>query len=248
MKPVLLLCGLILLLSGCALDPGSLALIPANEPVQIPPRFAQHLNSLQFLDEVPALFLNAQGDPVTALDTEQMKNDHWLQLWAMTAMENDGSLALGKTLEKGEIPDVTLDDHIIAAIYMNAFATAESLCTENRAEVAEFVEAYAARANALDNVQFPYLTVIHDLAARLTLNYHSAAGETNCQDYLASLSEFPVARPFCFGSAPLFEVNQVKGQKAQMERMKEVMDKLASSPQSFLSSYANLNCWASAQE
>ena len=248
MKPVLLLCGLILLLSGCALDPGSLALIPANEPVQIPPRFAQHLNSLQFLDEVPALFLNAQGDPFTALDTEQMKNDHWLQLWAMTAMENDGSLALGKTLEKGEIPDVTLDDHIIAAIYMNAFATAESLCSENRAEVTEFVEVYAAEAKGLENVQFPYLTVIHDLAARLTLHYDSAAGETNCQDYLASLLEFPVARPFCFGSAPLFEVNQVKGQKAQMERMKEVMEKLASSPQSFLSSYANLNCWASAQE
>lgn len=42
MKPVLLLCGLFLLLSGCALDPGFLALIPANQPVQIPPRFAQH--------------------------------------------------------------------------------------------------------------------------------------------------------------------------------------------------------------
>ena len=248
MKPILLLCGLILLLSGCALDPGSLALIPANEPVQIPPRFAQHLNSLQYLDEVPAVFLNARGEPVTALGAEQMINDQWLQLWAMTAMENDESLGLGKTLEKGEIPDVTLDDHIIAAIYMNAFATAESLCTENRAEVTEFVEAYAAQAKTLENVQFPYLTVIHDLAARLTLNYDSAAGETNCQDYLASLLEFPVARPFCFGSAPLFEANQVKGQKAQMERMKETMEKFASSPQSFLSSYASLNCWATAHE
>ena len=248
MKSVLLLCGLILLLSGCALDPGSLALIPANEPVQIPPRFAQHLNSLQYLDEVPAVFLNARGEPVTTLGAEQMINDQWLQLWAMTAMENDGSLGLAKTLEKGEIPDVTLDDHVIAAIYMNAFATAESLCTENRAEVTEFVEAYAAQAKVLENVQFPYLTVIHDLAASLTLNYDSAAGETNCQDYLASLLEFPVARPFCFGSAPLFEANQVKGQKAQMERMKEAMEKLASSPQSFLSSYASLNCWASAHE
>ncbi|MCZ0940101.1 MAG: hypothetical protein OXJ55_15775 [Caldilineaceae bacterium] len=248
MKSVLLLCGLILLLSGCALDPGSLALIPETEPVQIPPRFAQHLNSLQYLDEVPAVFLNARGEPVTTLGAEQMINDQWLQLWAMTAMENDGSLGLAKTLQKGEIPDVTLDDHVIAAIYMNAFATAESLCTENRAEVTEFVEAYAAQAKALENVQFPYLTVIHDLAARLTLNYGSAAGETNCQDFLASLLEFPVARPFCFGSAPLFEANQVKGQKAQMERMKEAMEKLASSPQSFLSSYASLNCWASAHE
>lgn len=248
MKRVLLLCGLILLLSGCALDPGSLALIPATEPVQIPPRFAQHLNSLQYLDEAPALFLNARGEPVTALGTEQMKNDQWLQLWAMTAMENDGSLALGKTLAKGEIPDVTLDDHKIAAIYMNAFATAESLCIENRTQVTEFVEAYAAEAKGLESVQFPYLTVIHDLAARLTLNLDSSTGEINCKDYLASLSEFPVVRSFCFGSAPLFEANQVRGQKAHMERVKEAMEKFTSSPQSLLASFASLSCSTGAHE
>ena len=248
MKRVLLLCGLIMLLSGCAMDPGSLALIPATEPVEIPPRFAQHLNSLQYLDGVPALFLNAQGEPVASLGTEQMKNDRWLQLWAMTAMENDGSLGLGKTLEKGEIPDVALDDHLIAAIYMNAFATSERLCIENRAEVTEFVEAYAAEADGLENIQFPYLTVIHDLAARLALNYDSSAGETNCKDFLASLSEFPVARSFCFGSSPLFEANQVRGQKAHMERMKEAMEKFASSPQSVLASFSSLSCSTGAHE
>ncbi|MXY95755.1 MAG: hypothetical protein F4Y42_20135 [Caldilineaceae bacterium SB0664_bin_27] len=248
MKRALLLYGLIFLLSGCAVDPASLALIAPNEPVEIPPRFTQHLNSLQYLDEVPVLFFNAQGESVSALGTEQMKNDHWLQLWAMTAMEDDGSLGLGKTLEKGEIPDVTMDDHMIAAIYMNAFATAERLCIENRAEVTEFVEAFAAEAKGLENVQFPYLTVIHDLAARLTLNFDSSTGATNCGDYLASLSEFPVARSFCFGSAPLFEANQVKGQKAQMERMKETMEKLASSPQSLLASFASLSCSSGVHE
>ncbi len=242
MKGVLLWCVLILLLSGCAIDQRSLALIPATGPVEIPPRFAQHLNSLQYLDEVPALFFNARGEPVAALGTEQMKNDQWLQLWAMTAMENDGSLGLGKTLEKGEIPDVTLDDHKIAAMYMSAFATAELLCIENRTEVTEFVEAYAAEATDLENIQFPYLTVIHDLAARLTRDYDSSAGETNCKDFLASLSGFPDARSFCFGSAPLFEANQVRGRKAHMERMKEVMEKFASSPQSLLLSFASLGC------
>ena len=248
MKQVLLLCGLIILLAGCAVDPGSFALIAATEPVEIPPRFAQHLNLLQYLVEVPVLFFNAQGEPVSALGTEQMKNDHWLQLWAMTAMESDGSLALGKTLEKGEFSDVTLDDHKIAAIYMNAFATAESHCIENRTEVTDFVEAHAAEAKGLENVQFPYLTVIHDLAARLTLNFDFSARATNCGDYLASLSEFPVARSFCFGSAPHFEVNQVKGQKAQMERMKEAMEKFASSPQSLLASFASLSCSSSVHE
>ncbi len=242
MKRVLLLCGLILLLSGCVMDPGSLALIPTTEPVEIPPRFAQHLNSLQYLDGVPALFFNARGEPVAALGTEQMKNDRWLQLWAMTAMENDGSLGLGKTLEKGEIPDIILDDHVIAAIYMNAFATAESLCIERRTEVTEFVEAYAAEAEGLENVQFPYLTVIHDLAARLTLNYDSSAGETHCKDYLASLSDFPVSRSFCFGGGALFEDNHVRGQKAHMARKKETMEKFTSSPQSLLASLASLSC------
>ncbi len=248
MKRVLLLSGLLLLLSGCALDPGSFALIPTTEPIQIPPRFAQHLNSLQYLDGVPALFLNAQGEPVTALGTEQMKNDQWLQLWAMTAMENDGSLGLRKTLERGEIPDVTLDDHKIAVIYMNAFATAERLCIENRSEVTEFVEAYATEAMGLENVQFPYLTVIHDLAARLTQKYDSSAGETNCKDYLASLSEFPGARAFCFGSSPHFEANQVRGQKAEMERAKQAMEKLAASPQLLFTSLANLSCGTGTHE
>ncbi len=248
MKRVLLLCGLLLLLSGCALDPGSFALIPTTEPIQIPPRFAQHLNSLQYLDGVPALFINGQGEPVTALGFEQMKNDQWLQLWAMTAMEHDGSLGLRKTLEKGGIPDVTLDDHKIAVIYMNAFATAERLCIENRTEVTELVEAYAAEAKGLENIQFPYLTVIHDLAARLTLNYDPSAGETNCNDYLASLSEFPGARSFCFGSSPLFEANQVRGQKIQLERMKEAEEKFTSFPQSLLTSFANLNCAKSTPE
>ena len=89
MKRVLFLCGLILLLSGCVIAPESLALIPTPEPLHIPPRFAQHLNSLKYLDGATALFYNGQGEAVTVLGIEQMKNDRRLQLWAMTAMEND---------------------------------------------------------------------------------------------------------------------------------------------------------------
>ena len=242
MKRVLFLCGLILLLSGCVIAPESLALIPITEPIHIPPRYAQHLNSLKYLDGVPALFVNGQGQAVTALGFEQMKNDRWLQLWAMTAMENDGSLGLRKTLEKGEIPDVAVDDHFIAVIYMNAFATAELRCIENREEVTILVETFADKARGLENIQFPHLTVIHDLAARITLLNESSVGETNCKDYLASLPEFPVARPFCFGGGTLFGENQVRGQKAHMERHKAVMERLAASPQSFLASFAGLNC------
>ena len=105
-----------------------------------------------------------------------MKNDRWLQLWAMTAMENDGSLGLGKTFEKWEIPDITLDDHKIAEIYMNAIATAELRCIENRVEVTKLVDTNADKAKDLEDVQFPRLTVIHELAARFTLNYESSVG------------------------------------------------------------------------
>jgi len=207
MKRVLLLCVLIILLSGCAIDPGSLALIPATEPVEIPPRFAQHLNSLQYLDEVPTLFVNAQGEPVTVLGIEQMKNDKWLQLWAITAMENDGSLGLRKTLEKGEIPDVTMDDHKIAVTYMNAFATAELLCIETREGVTKLVEAYATKAKGLEAVQFPYMSVLLDLGMRLTLILESSTGETNCDEYLASLPVFPNVSFSWFGEGTISEKN-----------------------------------------
>ena len=248
MKRVLFLCGLILLLSGCVIAPESLALIPTPEPIHIPPRYAQHLNSLKYLDRVPALFVNRQGEAVTVLDIEQMKNDRWLQLWAMTAMENDGSLGLRKTLEKGEIPDMAVADHIIAVIYMNAYATAELQCIENREEVTKLVETYADKVKGLENIQFPHLTVIHDLAARLTLKYELSAGETNCNDYLASLPEFPVVRPFCFGGGTLFGENQVRGQKAQMERYKAAIASATASPQSFMASFANLSCSTGAHD
>ena len=58
MRHVLFLLGLILLLSGCVLTPESLALIPTPFPVQIPPHYAQHLNSLKYLDWVPTFFIN----------------------------------------------------------------------------------------------------------------------------------------------------------------------------------------------
>ena len=157
-------------------------------------------------------------------------------------MENDGSLGLRKTLEKGKIPDVAVDDQIIAVIYMNAFATAELRCIEDREEVTKLVDAYADKVKGLENIQFPHLTVMHDLAARLTLKYESSAAETNCNDYLASLPEFPVVRPFCFGGGTLFAENQVRGQKAPTERNKAAIEGFTALPQSFLVSFANLSC------
>ena len=242
MKYVLCLFGLILLLSGCVVDPQSFALIPTPTPVHIPPHFAQHLNSLKYLDWVPAYFINEQGEPVTVLDVEQMRNDRWLQLWAMTAMENDGSLGLRKTIEKGEIPDMSMDDHQIAVIYMNAFATAELRCIENREEVAILVGTFADEAKDLEYFQFPRLTVIHELAARLTMIYESSVGETNCNDYLASLPEFPDVRAFCFGDGTLFGAVQVRGQKAQKERFEAYVEGLAASRQSLPVLLANANC------
>ena len=87
-----------------------------------------------------------------------------------------GHWSLRKTLEKGKISDITLDDHKIAVIHMNAIATAELRCIENREEVTKLVDTYADKAKDLEDVQFPRLTVIHELAARFTLNYESSVG------------------------------------------------------------------------
>ena len=135
MKHLPSLCLLLLLLSGCVITPESLALTPVPEPVAIPPRYAQHLNSLKYLDGVPAILINHQGDPVTALDISQMKSDKWLQLWAMSAMEDDGVLDFVHSIAKTQIPTILLGAHYITVIYMNAFAAAEQHCAENREEL-----------------------------------------------------------------------------------------------------------------
>ena len=129
---------------------------------------------------------------------------------------------------------------------MNAFATAELRCIENREEVTKLVDTYADKAKDLEDVQFPRLTVIHELAARFTLNYESSVGETNCNDYLASLKEFPDVRSFCFGDKTLFGEEQVRGQKAQMERYEAYMERFTASRQSFLVLLANTSCSTSA--
>ena len=56
------LLGLILLLSGCMLTLESLALIPTSEPVHIPPRYAQYLNVLKYVDLAPFQYVNEHGE------------------------------------------------------------------------------------------------------------------------------------------------------------------------------------------
>ncbi|MYH61865.1 MAG: hypothetical protein F4148_08895, partial [Caldilineaceae bacterium SB0675_bin_29] len=178
------------LITGQAGDsaPESLAPISVPERVVIPPRYAQHLNSLTFLDGVPAILMNHQGEPVTALDVDQMKSDRWLQLWAMSAMEDDGSLEFAHSIANTQ--SVALPAHNIAVIYMNAFAAAEQHCTENREELEALIQTSASQASDLPNIQFPYLTVVHELATRLT-QMDETQNVGSCLDYLASLSDIP---------------------------------------------------------
>ena len=224
--------------------PESLTPISVSERVVIPPRYAQHLNSLTFLDGVPAILINHQGEPVTALDVDQMKSDRWLQLWAMSAMEDDGSLAFAHSITKTQ--NVALAAHNIAVIYMNAFAAAEQHCTENREELEALIQTYANQASALPDIQFPYLTVVHELATRLTqMDEIQKVG--SCHDHLASLPDFPNVRTFCFGGNP---GQQVMGQKA-MAKQTEVQREKLSDPtalHSLVVSAANLNCWPETHE
>ncbi|MCY3992813.1 MAG: hypothetical protein OXF50_16445 [Caldilineaceae bacterium] len=233
-------------ITGQAADiaPESLAPISVSERVMIPPRYAQHLNSLKYLDGVPAILINHQGEPVTALDVDQMKSDRWLQLWAMSAMEDDGSLEFAHSIAKTQ--SVALPAHNIAVIYMNAFAAAEQHCAENREELEALIQTYANQASALPNIQFPYLTVVHELATRLT-QMDETQNVGSCHDYLASLSDFPKVRTFCFGG----DANeQVMGQKAMAKQLAVQREELTdpTAPHSLLVSAANLNCWPETHE
>ncbi|MDE0463841.1 MAG: hypothetical protein OXH93_15600 [Caldilineaceae bacterium] len=232
--------------TGLAADspPESLAPIAIPERVVIPPRYAQHLNSLKYLDGVPAILINHQGEPVTALDVDQMKSDKWLQLWAMSVMEDDGALDFAHSITKAQ--NFAMGAHHFAVIYMNAFAAAEQHCTENREELEVLIQTSASQAFALPNIQFPYLTVVHELATRLTqMDETQKVG--SCHDYLASLSDFPKVRTFCFGG----DANeQVMGQKAMAKQIAVQREELSdpTALHSLVVSAANLNCWPETHE
>ena len=235
-------------ITGLAADstPESLALIPVTEPVVIPPRYAQHLNSLKYFDGVPAILINHQGDPVTALGVDQMKSDKWLQLWAMSAMEDDGALDFAHSIAKTQTPDIAMSAHHIAAIYMNAFAAAEQHCAENREELEALIQMYANQASDLPNIQFPYLTVVHELATRLT-QMDETQNVGSCTDHLAYLPDFPKVRTFCFGGNAN---EQVMGQKAMVKQIEVQMEELSdpTTLHSLVVSAANLNCWPETHE
>ena len=232
--------------TGQAADstPESLAPISVPERIVIPPRYAQHLNSLTFLDGVPAILINHQGDPVTALDVDQMKSDRWLQLWATSAMEDDGALDFAHSITKAQ--NFAMGAHHIAVIYMNAFAAAEQHCAENREELEALIQMYANQASDLPDIQFPYLTVVHELATRLT-QMDATQNVGSCTDHLASLPDFPKVRTFCFGG----DANeQVMGKKAMAKQLEVQMEKLSdpTALHSLVVSAANLNCWPDTHE
>ena len=233
-------------ITGQAADstPDSLAPVPVPEPVVIPPRFAQHLNPLKYFDDVPAILIDHQGEPVTALGVDQMKSDKWLQLWAMSVMEDDGVLDLAHSITKAQ--NFAMGAHHFAVIYMNAFAAAEQHCIENREELEALIQMHANQASDLPDIQFPYLTVVHELATRLT-QMDATQNVGSCTDHLASLPGFPKVRTFCFGG----DANeQVMGRKA-MARHTEVQKEELSDPtalHSLVVSAANLNCWPETHE
>ena len=233
-------------ITGQAADstPDSLAPVPVPEPVVIPPRYAQHLNPLKYFDDVPAILIDHQGEPVTALGVDQMKSDKWLQLWAMSAMEDDGALDFAHSITKAQ--NFAMSAHHIAVIYMNAFAAAEQQCTENREELEALIQMYANQASDLPDIQFPYLTVVHELATRLT-QMDETQNVGSCTDHLAYLPDFPKVRTFCFGGNAN---EQIMGQKA-MAKHTEVQREKLSDPtalHSLVVSAANLNCWPETHE
>ena len=136
--------------------------------------------------------------------------------------------------------------HHIAVIYMNAFAAAEQHCAENREELEALIQMHANQASDLPNIQFPYLTVVHELATRLTqMDETQYVG--SCTDHLAYLSDFPKVRSFCFGG----DANeQVMGQKAMAKQAEVQMEKLSdpTALHSLVVSAATLNCWPETHE
>ena len=81
----------------------------------------------------------------------------------------------------------------MVTFYMNSFATAELRCVESREELSALVETYADKIKDMEFIVFPRLVITDTLSRQLTV------GDTNCNDFLVSLPEFPIALFHCLG-------------------------------------------------
>ncbi len=137
MKQILFLLVVILLLSGCTVEPEALALIPTpvfiSTPVPDPPSQPCEPDR----EEVFYIIYDGSGSDIFVYCGDLSVDDRWLRAWAKDAIARDDASRMMKVWETVARTDGA------TAFYMNFFLEADRSCLEDRGELARLIETYA---------------------------------------------------------------------------------------------------------
>lgn len=182
------------LLSGCAVEPEALALIPT--PVPEPP-----YQPCEPEQEVVYTVHSDSGGGILVLCGDLSVDDRWLRAWAKDAMDRDGASRMMKVWEEGARTDGA------TAFYMSFFLEADRSCLENRGELARLIETYAEEFRDREHIDFPLLAATNLLHSdvMVTGQYNMTANQDespvekiDCGGKFAALSAIPDPPPLCF--------------------------------------------------
>ena len=193
-KQILTTFAAILLLSGCAIDPAVLAIIPT--PV------LEHPNQPCEPDrEAVFVAYRGSGSEIIIYCGEQPVEDRWLLNWAEEAIARDRGLKLAEAFGRDSGPmEVT-------TLYMGVFLAADQACLEDRGELATLIGSYAREYENRPNIDFPMLSAADLLSSEIIVparhngrEEQAASYESmpvDCSDEVASFPVIPDPPSLC---------------------------------------------------
>ncbi len=170
----LILCAATLMLSSCVVGPNSS--VPNPTPIPDPSLYADVIIEYASVRRRHELFEYPGGRIVTVISMAELAMDSWLLGWAMEAASKD-------LIELAD--EASPDDEgflLIVWMYANGFAASALRCAEERHELGELIETFAAKVGE----KRPDTTHRRMVVAN-TLWKKLPEGKANCSTYLADL-------------------------------------------------------------
>ena len=170
----LILCAATLMLSSCVVGPNSS--VPNPTPIPDPSLYADVIIEYASVRRRHELFEYPGGRIVTVISMAELAMDSWLLGWAMEAASKDLIELAG---------EASPDDEgflLIVWMYANGFAASALRCAEERHELGELIETFAAKVGE----KRPD-TTLHRMVVANTLWKQLPEGEASCSVYLADL-------------------------------------------------------------
>ncbi len=166
-------CVVMLMLSSCVVGPDSFAPTPIADHTQYADVILEYASARSRKE----IFEYPSGGIVTVISMAELAMDSWLLGWALEAVSKD------LTELAGEVSPNDEGFLIFVWLYANSYAASALRCAEERHELGELIETFAAkiREKRAD-------TTLHRLVVANTLWKQLSEGEASCTAYLADLS------------------------------------------------------------